>query len=375
MEIVTTAIVFFILLSVLVLIHEIGHFVAAKRFGIRVDEFGFGLPPRIWGKKIGETVYSVNALPIGGFVKLYGEEGEEDGRKPEAGSRKLEDRAFYSRPSWQRAVVLTAGVGMNFVLALVVLSYLFTQGVFVPAKRVHVEKIVEDSPAKLAGIEINDIIIRFNNTTIENSDQLIAQSKETAGREIEIVLARGADFNKAIRENTCPNCTMLTRTIIPRKDTPSGQGPLGITISHFEERIYPWYQAPFLGLKESIKLTGALLGSLGQMFGKIITLQPVRDVAGPIGIAQVTGEAVKFGRLAVLELLGLLSLNLAIVNILPFPALDGGRLLFVIIEAVFGKRMKSQYERSLHQIGMVILLFLILLVTINDLARILKLPH
>ena len=377
MEIVTTVVVFFVLLSILVLIHEIGHFVAAKRFGIRVDEFGFGLPPRIWGKKIGETVYSLNALPIGGFVKLYGEEGEEtpNSKFETRNSKPDADRAFFSRPTWQRAVILVAGVCMNFILALAVLSYLFTQGVFVPAKRVHVEKIAENSPAQAAGIQVNDVIVRFNNVGIETSDQLIAQTKDTGRKEVEVIVARGADFNVAIPENTCPRCTSLTLFVTPRKDAPEGQGPLGVTISHFEERIYPWYQAPFLGIQEAVKLSLTLISSLGQLVGKLISLQPVGDVAGPIGIAQVTGEALKFGRLAVLELLGLLSLNLAIVNILPFPALDGGRLLFVVIEALFGRRMKAHYEQALHQVGMIILLFLILLVTINDIARVLHFPR
>ena len=362
-----TLIVFFLLLSLLVLVHEIGHFVAAKRFGILVEEFGFGLPPRIWGKKIGETVYSINALPIGGFVKLYGEEGEENEKDSQ-----LKNRTFYNRPAWQRCVVLIAGVTMNFILALVVLSYLFTQGVFVPARRVHIEKISDQSPAQEAGLAPNDIILSLDDHPISTNEDLIVHTQKVLGKDVSMVVLRGANFDRAIKEGKCLNCKEISVLLTPRKDAPAGQGPIGIAISNYEQRVYSWYQAPVQGIKEAVFLSGELVKGLSKTVWKLITFQSVgRDVAGPIGIAQATGQAVKFGNLAVLELLGLLSLNLAIVNILPFPALDGGRLLFVTIEVLFGRRIKTHWERNVHQIGMAILLGLILLVTVNDILRIL----
>lgn len=354
-----TVLVFVAILSILVLIHELGHFFAAKRLGIRVEEFGFGLPPKIFGVRRGETEYSLNWLPIGGFVRLYGEEGKE----LENGKWKMENekRAFYARPPWQRAIVLIAGVSMNFILALVLISYLFTRGVMVPTDRVHIEKVVASSPAVNAGLKSGDVIkeIRIKNQElrIKSGEDLVNTTKKHLGEEMTIVVERKG---KVIDIN-----------VVPRKDYPKNEGPLGVVISNYEEKKYSILEAPIMGMKESVKLSWVLISGIGMTLYKLISFQSVsKDVAGPIGIAQMTGQALQFGGLAVLELMGLLSLNLAIVNILPFPALDGGRLLFVVIEAVTGKRIRTHWERYVHQVGMAILLALILLVTLNDLVRI-----
>ncbi|MBL7159143.1 site-2 protease family protein [Candidatus Microgenomates bacterium] len=371
-----TFIVFIFVISILVLVHELGHFLMAKKFGIKVEEFGLGLPPRIWGIKKGETTYSINILPIGGFVKLFGEEGEEENSKtPKLQKAKLE-RAFFAKPLWQRAMVLLAGVVMNFILAVLVFSFLFTQGVFVPTDRVTVEKVEENSPAEGVGLEEGDIIKEIKvdllqdypgrsstqdspGIEIKSAEKLINFTKEHLGEEIELLVLRGEEE--------------LTFKITPRKDPPEGQGAMGIAISDFEEKTYPWYKAPFWGTYEAFKLSGVLVKGLGQTLWRLITFQPIKEeVAGPVGIAQITGKAVKFGKMAVLELLGLLSLNLAVINILPFPALDGGRLLFLGTEATTGKKIKAKWERIAHQTGMTILLVLLLLVTINDVLRIVK---
>lgn len=367
---VLTAIAFLVLLSILVLIHECGHFFAAKKLGIRVEEFGFGLPPRVFGKKIGETIYSINALPIGGFVRLYGEEGESEEEARHA-SAELKKRAFYARPIWQRAVVIVAGVFMNAVLAIAVISFLFTQGVFVPVDRVHVEEVLPETPAATAGLAVGDIIrtlaipadATFSPLPIKKGEDLIKTVREHLGAEILLTIERAVEGENKTYEIT----------IIPRTDYPEDQGPLGVVISNYEERRYPLWQAPFVGTVEAIKRSGELAYGIGITLQKLLTFQSVsKDVAGPLGIAQLTGKAVRFGNFATLDLLAILSLNLAIVNILPFPALDGGRLLFLIIEAIRGKRVHAHYERYIHQIGMMILLFLIILVTINDILRILQ---
>ncbi len=360
-----TILIFLLVLSVLVMIHELGHFVTAKKFGIKVEEFGFGLPPRLWGKKIGETIYSINWLPIGGFVKLYGEDQESEGKGQKSKVKSKEDqRAFFSKPIWQRAIVLTAGVFMNFLLAVVLISYLFTQGVMTPTDRVHVEKILANSPAEVSGLQKGDIIAKAVSHTgariekdIKKGEDLIVFTREHLGEEIVLQVMRGD--------------ALADLSLTPRKDYPADEGPLGVVISNFEEKKYPLWEAPIAGMKESLKLSWNLTQGIVQTVAKLASFQPVaKDVAGPIGIAQMTGEAIKFGNNAVLELMGLLSLNLAIVNILPFPALDGGRLLFVVIEAITGKRVHAHFERYAHQIGMILLLVLILLVTVNDLVRI-----
>ncbi len=407
-----TAFVFLIVLSILVLVHEFGHFIAAKKLGIKVEEFGLGLPPRIFGWKIGETVYSVNWLPIGGFVKLFGEEGEEDIKNSEFRiqnselKKEIKERAFYSRPVWQRGVVLVAGVFMNFLLAIIVISYLFTQGVPVPVGRVHISFVTSGSPAEVSGLKEKDIILSINDLKVSDLKMFQDEVKKNLGKETTIQVLRGATLQHKGKDlETCTNCSDITFKLIPRTDPPfvklpiekkgiidgfisdiknylhipetkpqpPREGALGIGISNYEIRFYSWYEAPIYGLSESLTLSKEGLKGIITIVWKMITFQPVsRDVAGPIGIAQMTGMAVKSGMNSILELLGLLSLNLAIVNILPFPALDGGRFLFVVIEAVTGKKVKTDWERYIHQVGMIILLLLMALVTLNDLVRILE---
>lgn len=353
-----TLIVFLAVLSLLVFVHELGHFLVAKRAGIRVEEFGFGLPPRIFGIKRGKTIYSLNWLPIGGFVKLFGEEQEEGLATASASAGK---EAFFAKPKLVRAAVLTAGVAMNFLLAIIVISYIFTQGVLVPVDKVLVKEIASDSPAEKVGLKVGDAILKIDQKRLKTTQELIDYTKQHLGEEV---------FLEIERCDTPGKCQVKSFLITPRKEYPQTQGPMGITISNLTERKYPWWEAPFLGTLEAVKLSVLMFLEIGRILVRLVTFQPVTaEVAGPLGIAQVTGEAVKFGAKAILQLIGLLSLNLAVINILPFPALDGGRLLFVGIEAVTGKRVKPHWEKWTHQIGMAVLLALIILVTINDIRR------
>ncbi|MCJ7741034.1 M50 family metallopeptidase [Candidatus Microgenomates bacterium] len=344
------------------MVHELGHFISAKKLGIKVEEFGFGLPPRIIGIKKGETIYSINWLPIGGFVRLFGEDREDETKKRK---KRINKKAFYSRPIWQRSLVLTAGVTMNFLLAVFIISFLFTQGVMMATERIHIEKVLPDTPAAVVGLKEKDTIKELrihppaggSTFKITSGEQLINTTREHLGEEIVLLVDRGG------QEYSFP--------IVPRKDYPKDEGPMGIMISNYELVKYPIWQAPILGTKEAFVMSYRLAKGIGTTIWKMISFQSVsKDVAGPVGIAQLTGQAIKFGQYAVLELVGLLSLNLAIVNILPFPALDGGRLLFVLIEGTTGKKIRAKWERLIHQAGMIVLLGLIVLVTINDLVRI-----
>lgn len=380
-----TLIVFLLVLSILVFVHELGHFLAAKKVGIRVEEFGFGLPPRILGVYHKGTIYSLNWLPIGGFVKLYGEEEAPEERSPlprSTSSRRgvaSSGQAFFAKPKRVRAAVLLAGVTMNFLLAVLVISYVFTQGVLVPTDKVFIKEVVKGSPAEVAGFKVDDVVLVVAGQTITKMEQFINITKNNVGKEIALEVTRKIDNPCAPSEKvlgaypgikiSCHGQNMVIQ-VIPRANPPSGQGPIGVAISNMEEKKYPLWQAPFLGTREAFKLSGLMVIEIGKVLGKLITFQPVGgEIAGPLGIAQVTGEAVKFGPQAVLQLLGLLSLNLGVINILPFPALDGGRLFFIGIEAVTGKKIKPHWERWTHQVGMVILLALIVLVTINDIMR------
>jgi regulator of sigma E protease len=360
-----TAITFLLILSILVFVHESGHFFMARIIGVKVEEFGFGLPPRIFGKKIKGTIYSINALPIGGFVRLAGEDEVDETHTKE--EMKHKSQYFWARSKKERAAILLAGVCMNFILAVSITSVLLVRGVIEPTKTVRVEKVAPGSPAALAGLKETDIIksitvmerLGKREQVIESPDVLIATVKAHAGEMIEITVVRSGKT--------------FSLPVVPRKDPPAGEGALGVAITNLEKHTYPWYQAPFRAVVISGERMWQMLSSLGNLAYRLITLQKIQsgEVAGPVGIAQVTGQAVKYGIDAVLEFASILSLNLALLNVLPFPALDGGRLLFVVFEKL-GKKTRPEIERTIHQIGMFFLLGLLLLITINDILRLVR---
>ncbi|MFC1646723.1 RIP metalloprotease RseP [Patescibacteria group bacterium] len=351
-------ITFFIVLSILVLVHELGHFTAARRFGVKVEEFGLGLPPRIVGKKINNTIYSLNWLPIGGFVKLA---GEDDDEKVIPGTKK--SQYFWAKSKKQRAIILSAGVIMNFFLAYVITTGLLIDGVREPSGRVRVEDVAKNSPAQSAGIKQNDYIISIKNaiTTdlpkeIHTPTDLIEITKDLAGKLVSIKVQRGD--------------TVIPVILTPRVDPPEGEGSMGVTITDLEMKKYSLVEAPWAALKLNIHMVWLMLTGIFTEIWRLISMKGYQtDIAGPIGIAQVTARAVSFGFRAVLEFTSMLSLNLAVLNILPIPALDGGRLLFVFAEKLLGKKVKPAFEKHTHQIGMILLLFLVLIVSINDIMR------
>lgn len=358
-----TILVFFIILSVLVLVHELGHYIVAKFFKIKVEEFGFGLPPRAFGIKRGETVYSINWLPIGGFVKLYGEDEAGSGTvstKPQKVNKKDKDRAFFSKPAWQRALVVFAGVFMNFVLAVVIISFLFSfVGVPVPGDKVVVSGLVKNAPAEQSGLKVGDTVETINGVKIQSTKVLIETTRKHLGEKITLNVKTEKGENKILE-------------ITPRKHYPKDQGPMGIAVSQSSTiKKYPWYEAPFVGTKEALNQSYLIVSGLGGLVSGLITKGAVpSDVAGPIGIAQLTGKVVEIGPYAILSFISLLSLNLAIINILPIPALDGGRLFFIIIEAVTRRKVNPKFEGYAHSVGMAVLLLLIALITLHDLIRI-----
>lgn len=359
-----TVLIFLLILTILVLVHEVGHFLVARFFNIKVEEFGVGFPPRAWGKKIGETIYSVNWLPIGGFVKLYGEDEAGGGKlslKVKNLHLKNSDRAFFAKPWWQRFLVGFAGVFMNFVLATLIFTFLFAVvGVSVPGQKVIVSQIVKSSPSDLAGLKTGDIIEYVNNVKITSTTQLITETKKYLGQQI--ILKVNSDGRSEDLK------------ITPRKNSPAGEGPMGIAISqNAEVKKYSLIEAPIIATQEAIKTSWLIITAFGTVISQLITQGAVpKDVAGPIGIAQLTGQVVQIGPFAVLSLIALLSLNLAVINVLPIPALDGGRLFFILIEGITGKKVNQKFESYAHSIGMIVLLALILLITFHDLTRIIS---
>ncbi len=365
-----TILAFAIILSVLVLVHEFGHFITAKKFGVKVEEFGFGFPPRLFGKKIGETIYSINLLPVGGFVKLYGEDaaggGSVRGSKIPASPAGRQDprskikRAFFARPAWQRAAMILAGVAMNFLLAVVLISYLFsTHGVAVPTKNIRITDISKNSPAQNAGLRAGDEVLQIGSQQVNKTEEFANIAKKKAGSQVELKIKR--------QEKE------FTVTLIPRKDVPKGEGPIGVAITNIEVKKYPWYSAPFFGTLEALKFSFLIVQGLGEMLINFVLKgeKPI-GVAGPVGVAQLTGQAVSLGVVATLWFMALLSLNLAVLNILPIPALDGGRLFFILIEMTTGKKVNPKHEALAHAIGLAVLLALIVFVTFFDIVRLLS---
>lgn len=358
---VVSIIVFIVVLTILVLVHELGHYLAARVIGVHVEEFGLGLPPKIAGKKIGSTEYTINILPIGGFVRLAGEDDDTES-VPSDVKKSEKMHYFWARSKKERAVILVAGVAMNFLLSVVITSGLLISGVSVPSGRVHVEEVQKGTPAQQAGLLPGDIVKSIvtlsdgKTLTIRTPSDLIDTVKAYSGTQVVLTIER-KDKSRQV-------------TLVPRTNPPEGQGPLGVAISDLEIRKYGVLEAPFESFKINLQLAWQMVTAIGGTIWGFLTLKNLSpDVAGPIGIAQVTGRAVQFGARAVVEFASILSLNLAVLNILPIPALDGGRLLFVFIEKLLGRKVRPAFEKMTHQIGMIILLFLVLLVSLNDIMR------
>lgn len=348
--------IFILVLSVLVLIHELGHFVMARRAGVKVEEFGFGLPPRVWGKKIGDTIYSVNLLPFGGFVRLYGEnEQDESGTK---------SHQFINKSKFTRAKIVVAGVVMNFILGIVAFAIVYSfSGIPKDTGRLKVLDVSAGSPAQSSGILVGDIISKVDKIEVASSSEFIEIVNEKKGKSLVFEIIRKTDD----KEST------IQITAKPRTEVPQGEGPMGVTISTSEIYYPPVYQRPFYGIyfgfKEAVFWGKTIVVGLGTLVQDAFKGNAPQDVAGPIGIYAVTTQAAKNGILTLVNFVGVLSVNLAILNILPFPALDGGRLLFIGIEALFGKKVAPKVEGLIHGIGMVILLLLILAVTVGDVRK------
>lgn len=353
-------IVFILMLSVLILIHELGHFLSARFFKMRVEEFGIGLPPRavkLFMRK--GTLFSLNWLPLGGFVKLYGEDME----NPQQASS---PEAFFNKPMWQRSVVLLSGVTMNFILGVVVFAVVYSYlGIPTKTDKVIVIEVSKDSPAEMAGIVADSQVIKivFENKEVkfDGIDGFIKQIDSLKGKEAELVLKNKNGEEKTVK-------------IVPRVSPPEGQGSLGVTLSSIEMKKFPWWQTPFRGIKVGLEEAWGwgkeIAKNLGVILYNLVTGKGLpKDVAGPVGIYQVSKEVYKVGWVAVLQFMGILSINLAILNVMPFPALDGGRIVFLGVEKLIGKRRKNKIEGYVNTFGMIFLLGLMVLVTVKDVIK------
>lgn len=323
-------------LALLILSHEFGHFLAAKISGIRVNEFGVGFPPKLFSRKIGQTEYSLNALPFGGFVKIHGEDAVN------LAEIEYPERTFQAQGFFRKAFVISAGVIINILIGWITFSLVL--GVGIPGGIV-IEKVVEGGPADLAGIETGEIIEGF-----ESADDFLAYIDSHRGEEIVI----------------------NGKEMVPRVDVPEGQGPLGVSIvpSGIEPQPFPWNL--WSGLKMTFSTLGLIFSALGSFLFSILTgnFSAVDQITGPVGVFSIVRDAGEMGYIYLVQLLGLISLNLAALNIIPLPALDGGRLLFITLQKFFGdKIMSRRLEVAVNVAGFLFLMALMIAVTIRDIIN------
>lgn len=351
-----TVIVFVLIFSLLVLVHECGHYFAAKRAGVKVEEFGLGLPPRIWGKRRHGTIWSINWIPFGGFVRLKGEDGEHVREK---------DSMAYKR-SGPRLWIIVAGVLMNFLLAYVLLMIGFWFGMAPMAldlkalgageyqSRVVILDVVKNSPAETAGVQQGDLIVSVGGQSIvlvsELQDSLAKQAST------KLVVERGGES--------------LVLAVTPKAE--DGKRVIGVLVDEVAAGVkYTWWKVPYYALLDFVLLVKQIAGALIAFVVHLFTTASIQEsVSGPVGIAKVTSEAVKLGWLYTLQLVAFLSVNLGLINIVPFPALDGGRLIFVLLEmGRGGKKVSKRVENAIHSFGFILLLALIFAVTYRDIVH------
>lgn len=362
-----SVILFIIILAILILVHEFGHFIVAKKSGVRVDEFGLGFPPKIWSKKFGETLYTLNAIPFGGFVKIFGED-------PHSEEMREVDKAtsFYYKPKWIQALILVAGVAFNIVFAWMLISATFMIGF--PATEGHskfgevkdakmtITAVSPESPAQVSGLKTGDTVLFVSSSagfsqgdslSVENIQQVIGQSES----KIEILYKDSKGETK-------------TAFVDTEFDEASGRKVIGVSLDRVGILKLPFHYALIEGFRTTYLFTKATAEGLVNFLWNVVTLKSdFSQVSGPVGIASIVGEASGLGAVYVLSLVAIISINLAIINLVPFPALDGGRLLFVLIESITRRPINPKFAIWANTVGFILLITLMLVVTGHDIFR------
>ena len=380
----TTFIIFILILGLLVLVHELGHFIVAKRNGVPSDDFGFGFPPRILGtykdkkgqrrwvfgnrevdessKDKDETVYSINLIPLGGFVKIRGEDEEKVAKDP---------KSFVNQSAWVRFKILFAGVLMNFILAIFLFSIAFQIGLpesindnnQASDAKLQIAQVAQSTPAEEMGLEMGDEVI----SVIESDGKIIAINtisrfqkitKNNKGQEISIKVKRAKSKG------------LLTLKTTIREEAPENQGLLGVQLVRTTFVKYGFFESIWLATQTTFSMVIAIVAFLVDMIIKLFTAETISaDVAGPVGIAVMTGKMAQLGLAYILQFMALLSVNLAVINLLPFPALDGGRIFFLIIEKIKGSPLNRKVEGTVNAVGFFALIALMVFITVKDFAN------
>jgi len=347
-----TIVSFLVVIAVIILAHELGHFITAKASGVKVEEFGLGYPPRLFGIKRGETLYSLNAIPIGGFTKMAGEEDP-----------KIK-RSLASKGIGTRLLVLSAGSLMNFLLPLLLFSIAFMVPHDLVTEPVVVKEVALNSPVAMADIETGDTFLRMNDEPVQNIAEVQRYIYLNLGKEVNLLIQHSDSTTEEVQ-------------IIPRWKPPEGQLAIGVEfdseVAQLNRTVVsqhePFWRAIPLGIGECIKTFVLFKNAILSLLIGATSL----EIGGPVAIAQMTGEVAKAGISPLLEFAAFLSINLAIINMFPLPALDGGRIVFVLLEWIRrGKRISPKKEGLVHSIGFVLLIAAMLAVTYRDIIRIIS---
>ena len=362
-SILTLAIAFLSLIALMV-IHEFGHFIVAKKFGVRVDEFGIGYPPRIFGKKIGETIYSINFLPLGAFVRIYGEEGGVD-----------DYRSFMGLKIWKKVLIVIGGVVAFWIASIILFTIVFGIGADIPIgdqdvqgvanAQVKIISVESGSPAETVGLQAGDTILEVKNqkskVKINKISEFQTFTKENEGKQLVVSVER--------------NKEVLDFTLTPRVNPLLGQGAVGVGLERLATLIkkYPWYEAPVQGVIYTWQTTVNGLVGLYSVFANMFSGKGVpqgAELAGPLGITVFLARAVDYGPGFFLYFIGVISVFVAIFNLFPIPALDGGKLIFLAIEKIMKKPVPAKIEQNITVIFFILLISLSIFVTIRfDIPR------
>jgi regulator of sigma E protease len=356
MDFLPTLILFLVTFTVIIAVHEFGHYLTARLLGMKVLEFAFGFPPRIAAIRHAGIDYSINAIPFGGFVRIL---GQDDFSIRQAGEG--DPGSFTSKPWWSQAIVLAAGVTMNMVLALFVLTIAFASGTLASTGDVRVRSVAPDSPALAAGIKVGDIVRAIDGRPITRSSELVSyvtqQAKRHPDQEVVLEIERDGRPLPPIHA-------------VPRAEPPEGEGPLGIGLEEVQGTKALALPDAF---REAVSLSGQVIVQIAELPGQLLAPRASTggpQVGGPIEIFRITGQVAQYGLPNFLKLVGVLSVNLAVLNIVPFPGLDGGRLFFVLLGGIFRVRLSPQAEAAVHAVGFVLLLLLLVVVSIADIRRV-----
>ena len=344
-----TFLLFLLLILILVIVHELGHFITAKLFDVKVKEFGVGFPPKLIGRKIGETEYTINAIPLGGFVKLEGETGNSE-----------DPRSLSTKPPWQRAIIISAGSIMNFLLAIIILTGFLMIPRDQTTGKVYITEIQTGSPAESSGLQVGDRIIYVDKTRIDSLGTLRGEVSKKLGTQVPITINGNRGEKKL--------------NVLARWNPPEGQGAIGVVLElrepHSITKSYPIWTAFPTAFQE----VGTMLSMTWKSIWSWVQGNSPFPGSGPVGIVKGTHEIVGLaGLTSLIPLAAFLSVSLSIFNILPIPALDGGRLLFVVIEVLRrGKKIPPDKEGLIHMLGFVILIASVLLISYNDILKIIR---